>query len=415
MDWSLYQLTGSYFAKPRYEKRWHGREEWVCFSRAIPDVRLFPFERIKKVSGQMLWDPQSYFFDYGHPQGYFPLGEHIEMQLAKEGVNTGAGRNDVVICSGFQVGLNMLLQLLLEPGDSVAVEDPTFNSILNLLAARKIPCHGIPLEPDGMDVDYLERVLEREQPRLIITIPTLHNPTGVTMSTEKRLRLLELAQRHGVPIIEDYWSMMLGQDGRREPSLKTLDAGGHVIQLGSFSKAFLPGTRVAWACLPGGISTSFVKAKRALDRSDSYFLQTLVYEFIRKGYMDLHCRKVDRIYRARRDLMDELMRQHFPSAVSWKKPAGGFSFWVSLPPPLTSRELLEAAIKHGVEFNVGNYFYVDRRESNNLRLAFSTLTQPQIRQGIRRLGRVMSELLGTGAVRPEGRALPEAASVREIS
>ena len=415
MDWEPYQLTGSYFAKPIYEKRWHGQDEWISFSRAIPDVRLFPFERIKKVSGQMLWDPQSYFFDYGHPQGYFPLVEHVEMQLAKEGVPTGAGLNDVVICSGFQVALSLLLQLLLEPGDCVAVEDPTFNSILNLLAARKAPCRGIPMEPDGMDVDYLERVLERDKPRLIITIPTLHNPTGAVMSREKRLRLLELAQRHSVPIIEDNWSMMLGLDGRREPSLKTLDGGGHVIQVGSFSKAFLPGTRVAWACLPGGISTSLVKAKRAFDRSDSYFLQTLVYEFIRKGFMDLHCRKVDRIYKARRELMDEVMRQHFPSEVGWKKPPGGFSFWASLPAPHTSEQLLEKAIKHGVEFNIGNYFYVDRRATGNLRLAFSTLTQPQIRQGIRRLGRVLSDLLGTSAVRPEGRALPESAQRRVSS
>jgi 2-aminoadipate transaminase len=266
----------------------------------------------------------------------------------------------------------------------------------------------VPVEHDGMDVDYLERLLEREQPRLIITIPTLHNPTGATMSEAKRLRLLELAQRHNVPIIEDYWCMMLGYEGKREPSLKTLDAGSHVIQLGSFSKAFLPGTRVAWAVLPGDISSSLVRAKRALDRSDSFFLQTLVYEFIRKGFMDLHCRKVDRIYRARLDLVDELMRQHFPSEVSWKKPAGGFCLWATLPPHLGSSELLKRSIAQGVEFNTGNYFYVDRRESNNLRLAFSTLTQPQIRQGIKRLGQVITEFIDQegGARRSQPGAAP---------
>jgi 2-aminoadipate transaminase len=205
-------------------------------------------------------------------------------------------------------------------------------------------------------------------------------------------------------VIEDHWAMLLGPEGKREPSLKNLDSGGHVIQIGSFSKVFLPGTRVAWTLLPGPIGVSFIKLKRALDRSDSYFLQTLVYEFIKKGYMDLHSRKVERIYRARRELMDEVMRLHFPHEVTWKMPPGGFSFWVSLPElsrgGLSSNELLERAIKQGLEFAPGSYFYTDRRESVNLRLAFSTLTQPQIRQGIRRLGGVMQQALKETGRRP---------------
>ena len=249
------------------------------------------------------------------------------------------------------------------------------------------------MEHDGMDVDYLERLLARQKPKLIITIPSLHNPTGVSLSRAKMERLLQLAQRHGVPVVEDQWAMMLGHEGKHEPPLKALDEGGHVIQVGSFSKAFLPGTRVAWVVLPRKLGVSFTKTKRAMDRSDSYFLQTLVYEFIRKGFMDLHCRKVERIYRGRRELMDELMRQHFPSEASWKKPGGGFSFWVGLPERMTSRELLKLAIERGVEFAPGNYFFVDGRDTNYLRLAFSTLTQPQIRQGIKRLGAVITETL----------------------
>jgi 2-aminoadipate transaminase len=393
MDWHPYTLEGRFFGMPRYREQWDGKEEWINFSRAIPDVKLFPFDRIKKVSSQMLWNPKAYFFDYGHPQGFQPLIEYIEQRLAKEGIYTESGRNDIVITSGFQLSLNLLLSLLLRPGDLVAVENPTFTSILNLLTAKGIPHRGIPMEHDGMDVDYLERLLSREKPRAIITIPTLHNPTGTTMSREKRERLIQLAQRFAVPVIEDNWSMLLGYEERREPSLKTLDQGGHVIQIGSFSKCFLPGTRVAWVVLPGDISVSLIKAKRALDRSDSYFLQTMVYEFILKGYFDLHCRKVDRIYRARRELMDELMQQQFPSDVSWKRPAGGFTFWVSLPHRMSSLELLQQSIKTGVEFAPGNYFYVDRRDSPSMRLAFSTLTQPQIRLGIRRLGNVIRQAL----------------------
>jgi 2-aminoadipate transaminase len=402
IDWSAYQIDGSYFGMPRHAEKWQGDEEWISFARAIPDVRLFPFERIKKVSSQMLWDPKAYFFDYGRPQGYLPLLDYLEARLAREGV-TVAGRSVVVICSGFQVTLNLLLSLLLKPGDIVAVEDPTFNTVLNLLDARAIPHRGIPMEHDGMDVDYLERLLAspnaRERPKLIFTIPTLHNPTGVTMSRAKRERLIALSQKFHVPVIEDNWAMLLGMDGRMEPSLRALDGGDEVIQIGSFSKAFLPGTRVAWAVVPKEIAVSFTKAKRGMDRSDSYFLQTLVHEFIKKGYMDLHCRKVERIYRARRELTDELMRAHFPSDVSWKRPQGGFSFWINLPQWQDSGELLKTAVRFGVEFSQGNYFYVGRRNSNNFRLAFSTLTQPQLRQGIKRLGLALQQALEERRVR----------------
>jgi 2-aminoadipate transaminase len=252
------------------------------------------------------------------------------------------------------------------------------------------------MEHDGLDVEYLARVMQRDKPRLLITSPTLHNPTGVTMSTEKRQALLALAQKHNLAIIEDNWSMLLGQEGRREPSLKTLDKGGHVVQIGSFSKSFLPGTRIAWIVVPGGLGVSLVKAKRALDRSDSYFLQTLVHEFIKKGYMDLHCRKVDRIYRARLELTDELMRQHFPAGLSWKRPAGGFTFWVRLPGLMSSEQLLGRAVEAGMDFAPGSYFNVGRRDSQHFRLAFSTLTQPQLRQGLRRLGRVIEEAIAEG-------------------
>lgn len=393
MDWGPYQLDGRFFGMPRHSEKWTGKEEWINFSRAIPDVRLIPFDRIKKVSSQMLWDPKSYFFDYGHPQGYQPLVNYLETSLAKDGLPISEGRNDVVISSGFQSALNLLLTIMLEPGDKVVVENPTFTSILNMLTARKIPHIGVPMEHDGMDMDFLERVIAKDKPKLIITIPTLHNPTGYTMSLEKRERLILLAQKYNIPIIEDYWSIMLDYEGMRFPSLKILDTGNHVIQICSMSKSFLPGTRVAWVVLPGKISVSFSKAKRAMDRTDSYFLQTMVFEFIKKGYMDLHCRKVDRIYRGRRDLMAELMKQHFPSEASWKHPAGGFTYWVTMPPRCNSQDLLKRALKVGIEFAPGSFFYVDRRDSSSFRLAFSTLTQPQLRQGVKRLGKVIVEMV----------------------
>ncbi len=404
MDWGDYSIPAAWFRMPAHYQNWQGSEEWISFSRAIPDAKLFPFERIKKVSSQMLWDPQAYFFDYGNPQGYLPLCEYIEMQQARDGLNVADGRNDFVVCSGFQSALNLLLTILLKPGDMVVVENPTFNAIINLLEARGIPHRGIPMEHDGMDIDYLERLVEKEKPRLLITIPTMHNPTGVTMSREKRQRLMAIAQKHNMPVIEDNWAMLLGYEGEHQPSLKSMDGGGNVIQIGSFSKAFLPGSRVAWVVIPSDLAMTFIIAKRSMDRSDSYFLQTLVHEFIKKGYMDLHCRKVDRIYKARRELMDEVMRQHFPAEVSWKRPRGGFSYWVALPPGYSSKDLLREAVQSGMDFAPGNYFHVGREDSGNFRLSFSTLNQSQIRQGVRRLGTVIRRVLADSANQKSNRS-----------
>lgn len=394
MDWGPYQIGGEYFFMPPYRALWKGPEEWISFSRAIPDPRLFPFERIKKVASQMLWDPKAYFFDYGHPQGYPPLLEQLSLRLSKEGIDTSeSSPNGLVICSGFQIALNLLLTMLIRPGQAVAVEDPTFNSILNLLEARGIPHHGVPMEADGMDVSHLERLAAKHKLGAIVTIPTLHNPTGITMSREKREALVALAQKHGIPVIEDYWAVFTAVDGRREPSLKTLDQGGHVIQIGSFSKSFLPGTRVAWVVTPDALGNQLTKAKRALDRSDSYFLQTLVHEFIRKGYFDLHLRKVERLYKARRELMNELLRTHLPAEASWKEPRGGLTYWVTLPHGLSGESLLEEAVKHGIDFAPGSFFSLGHKDTGHLRLAFSTLTQPQLRQGVKRLGAAAAEFL----------------------
>jgi DNA-binding transcriptional MocR family regulator len=398
MDWEPYRIKGDYFRIPAYELSWKGPDEWICFSRAIPDPRLFPFERIKKVASQMLWDPKAYFFDYGHPQGFPPLLEQLSLRLSKEGIDTSdSSQNGLAICSGFQLALNLLLTILIKPGQAVAVEDPTFNSILNLLEARGIPHHGVPMEADGMDVSYLDRLATKHKLGAIVTIPTLHNPTGICMSREKRLALIALAQRHGIPVIEDYWSLFTSMDGKGEPSLKTLDEGGHVIQIGSFSKSFLPGTRVAWVVLQERLGSEFTRAKRALDRSDSFFLQTLVYEFIRKGYFDLHLRKVERIYKARRELMGELLRTHMPTEASWQQPSGGLTYWVKLPEGLSGEALLAEAVTQGIDFAPGSYFSVGHKDTNHIRLAFSTLTQPQLRQGIRRLGIAAAKLMNSSS------------------
>jgi DNA-binding transcriptional MocR family regulator len=391
MDYCSFEFSGEGFALPQYYKKWKGPQEYISFAKALPDPRQFPFGRIKKISSNLLWYPQEFFFDRGHPQGHQPLVEHLEQTLSRELIDMSPGVNEVVICAGFQVGLNMLLTLLHRPGTAVAVENPTYASILNCLIARKLPYVPVPVERDGMDVDYLTKRVEREKVGLIVTVPTLHNPTATVMSAEKRRALLALAQKHNIPIIEDAWSMFLPAEGLALPTLKAEDRGGHVFLIGSFSKSFLPGLRIGFVCTPGEMAVSLVKLKRATERSDSFFLQALLLDFIKKGYMDLHVRKMARVYAERRRATQEAMREHFPRDFRWEEPPGGFYFWVEMPPKLQSMPLLEHCVQRGVEFAPAKLFFAEKRDANYLRLAYSMLTKSQIREGIERLGGAIIE------------------------
>jgi len=396
MDWHEYAFRGEGFALPRYYEKWKGEEPYVSFAKALPDPRQFPFGRVKRIASQLLWEPREFFFDYGHPQGYAPLVEHLEEALARDRVDMREGTNEVVLVNGFQSGFNLLLTLLYRADTVLAVENPTYASILNCLIARRLPYVGIPMEADGMDVDYLASVLKKAKVSAIVTIPDLHNPTGAMMSREKRQRLIRLAQRHSVPIIEDAWAFFLRSDGLRLPSLKALDSGGHVFLVGSFSKSFLPGLRLGFICTPAEIALSLVKLKRATEQSDSHFLQVLLLSFIQKGYMDLHLRKMARIYRERTTAMETAMREHLPKSFRWQKPAGGFSFWVEMPEKLLSVPLLQRAVEHGVDFASSNFFYHDKQDSHFIRLAFSMLTQQEIRSGMKRLGDAISTFRAGG-------------------
>ncbi len=388
MDWARYFFNGEGFAIPRYYEDWKGEERYISFAKALPDPKQFPFGRIKKIVSQLLWNPREFFFDRGHPQGYQPLVSYLEEVLARDKIDMRPGVNEVVVCSGFQVALNLLFTLLIRDRETVYVENPTYASILNSLIARGIPHIGVPMEKDGMDLDFLKRRIRETKGKVgaVITIPTLHNPTGVMMSRQKREGLIELAQEFGFPVIEDAYAFFLELDAERLPTLKAHDSGGNVFLVGSFSKSFLPGLRIGFICTPGKIATSLVKLKRALDQSDSFFLQTILLEFIRKGYMDLHLRKMARINRERRDVMESSIQENLPKDFHWQTPYGGFSFWVEMAKTLKSKHLLEYTVKEGVDFAPANLFFVGKKDANYMRLAFSQLTQEDIRIGVSRLG-----------------------------
>ncbi len=399
MRWEPYFFRSEFFGLP-VSKRSTGL---IRFTSAYPDPGLFPFERIKQVASNMLWDPKEYFFDIGHPQGYQPLVEHLEKEMALAGVPLAEGENDIILTGGFQRALALVLDFLVQPGQKVAIEAPSYSGILNLLISRRIGYVPIPVDVKGMDTEYLAGVLQRGEVQAIITIPTFHNPTGVTLVPERREHLLRLAMKHRVPVIEDDWGRLLHYEGPAAPPLKARDRGGYVIHIGTFSKVFLPGLRLGWITCPAQISVPLLRAKMGSDQSDSYFNQVLLHELIVKGHFARHLRRSLKEYKKRRDAMCQGLTQHLPPGCRFSTPAGGFSIWLELPQGINSMPLLTLAREAGVDFVPAAFLDPDRRDAPALRLSFSRNSTENIETGVRILCSVIAdccerpELLAQGA------------------
>jgi DNA-binding transcriptional MocR family regulator len=390
MRWEPYFFRSEFFLNPVAKAR---TGTPIRFTQAYPDPALFPFDRIKQVATTMLWYPKEFFFDMGHPQGYQPLVEYLEKEMALAGVPMAEGENEIILTGGFQRALSIVIDRLLKPGQKVAIESPTYTGILNFLMAKEIDFVAIPMEKDGMDTDYLAGVLGRGEVRAIITIPTFHNPTGITMSQAKREHLIRLAARHRVPIIEDDWGRMLRYEGEAVPPLKAMDPGGYVVHIGTFSKSFLPGLRIGWITTPAVMGVPFVRAKLGSDSGDSFFLQALLYEFILKGHFAKYQRKAIKEYKRRRNAMCKALGECLPKGCSFIVPQGGFTVWVELPNFMRSLPLVSLASESGVDLLPSTFCMPDRQDAPAVRLSFSRNTVEDIEAGVRILCSVIADCI----------------------
>jgi GntR family transcriptional regulator/MocR family aminotransferase len=389
MNWEKYFFGSDFFGMPVGAKN----QKLIRFTQASPDPALFPLERIKQVSASMLWTPQAFFFDRANPQGYQPLVEHIEKEMALAGVPMAAGQNDVILTGGFQRALSLLIDYLIRDGQKVAIEAPCFTQLLNLLIAKRVGYVPIPVDGQGMDTEYLAGVLARGEVQAVITIPTFHNPTGVCMSRERREHLLRLAEQYRVPVIEDDWGRLLRYEGEDDRPLKALDEGWYVIHIGSYSKCLLPGLRIGWITCPSAVAQQLVCAKLGADNSDSQFLQVLLHNFIEGSHFHRHIRHTVKQYRKRRDAMCDTLARCLPSGCRYRQPQGGFSVWLELPSHLRSMPLLKMARERGVDFFPAAFMMPDRYDTNALRLCFSRLKEEDIQRGTQVLCEVIADAM----------------------
>ena len=360
----------------------------ICFT-GVGDPRQFPVKDFLKAIQAVVRRDGVEALEYGKfGSGFQPLRQTIAHVLASQGVHTHP--DQVLITSGSQQALALVCQALLKPGDTILVESPTYNLALELFRASGLKIAGIPVDEHGMQVELLERLLQQYHPKLIYTIPNFHNPTGTCLSGARRRALLELARCYNVPILEDDYAGDLRYDGRAQPAITALDPSGGVIYAGTFSKMLMPGLRLGFLLADGPVFRRLLYGKWVNDLTTSTLIQRTLDEYVTVGRYQAHLRRSCRINRVRRDAMLAAMRRYLPQEVHYDVPQGGLYIWLRLPAGMSALELLPLALKAGVEFTPGSWFFpVPAEGAPYLRLNFATQPPDRIEEGIRRLGAVM--------------------------
>lgn len=372
----------------------------ISFAGGLPAPELFPREQIKAATAHVLDEQGWQALQYSITEGYPPLREMIVRHMRRYGIKCTI--DNVLITAGSQQALDLIGKILIDPGDKILVEVPTYLGALQAWNAYLAEYVTIPMDDEGMCVDEMASILRKERIKFIYALPNFQNPSGITLSRERRIELVRLANEYGVPIVEDDPYGQLRYEGEHEPPLIVLDTQGrpdecngalvnsNVIYLSTFSKTLCPGFRVAWMVGPREVIARAVQAKQGSDLHTGTFAQMVAYETARGGFLDRHVREIRKVYRERRDLMLALMEKHFPPGVTWTRPKGGLFLWVRLPEGMDSTALLERAIEQKVAFVPGSAFYPHSGGENAMRINFSYMPPDLIEEGIRRLATAIS-------------------------
>lgn len=360
----------------------------------VGDPHQFPVNDLFKSLKQIIQEEGVMALAYGDMSGgYAPLRETVAHILASQGIQ--AYPANVLITSGSQQALALVCHVLLQPGDVILVEKPTYNFALELFRALNLKIVGIPIDAQGMQVEMVEYLLQKYHPRLIYTIPNFQNPSGMCLSGPRRRQLAALADQYNVPVLEDDFVGDLRYDGRTLPAIKALAPHGQVIYVGTFSKMLMPGLRVGFLVAAGPVFSRLVAYKRAHDLTTSAFMQRALDRYVTVGRYQTHLRRSCRLYRQRRDAMLTAVARHLPADIQVNPPEGGLFVWLRLPENISSLQLLPLARAEGVDFAPGTRFFPDYVEGEPyLRLNFAIQTPEAIDEGIRRLAIAWQRLGG---------------------
>jgi 2-aminoadipate transaminase len=370
------------------------RPEVISLAGGLPDTSTFPPDTFAAVAGRIASESCARALQYGPTEGLAETKQCIVEVMEADGMR--AEPEDVLVTTGGQQVIDLVTKTLIDPGDVVIAEGPTYPGAVPVFSSYEADVVQIDMDSDGMRIDLLEEALDRldregRQPKFIYTVPSFQNPAGVTMSLPRRKRLVEVAHERELLVLEDNPYGLLRYEGAPNPPLFSLDGGVYVMYLGTFSKILSPGIRLGWVVAPPPVLEKINLGKQAADLCTSTLSQLMVQAYFQESRWRDYVESLTEIYRARRDTMLDALAEFFPRQAEWTRPGGGLFIWATLPEFIDTTDLLARALRDNVAFVPGEAAYLDGRGRNSMRLNFSGSNEEAIREGIRRIGEVVKE------------------------
>ncbi|MFZ1086501.1 MAG: PLP-dependent aminotransferase family protein [Terracidiphilus sp.] len=357
--------------------------EIISFAGGLPAPELFPVAEISAAAERVLREGGPGALQYGPSEGFLPLRECCAEESRRRGIRCTA--DDILITTGSQQPLDLVSKIFLDAGDCVLTESPTYMAALQAFQCYEVRFAAVPTDENGLIPEALPELIERERPKFLYTIPSFQNPTGVTLTAERRKKLYEIAVRYGLVVLEDDPYGALRYAGQPIPPVKSLDTEGLVIYLSTVSKTIAPGLRIGWVVASEEIRRKLTIVKQAADLHTSSLDQRIAHRYLTDFDSDAHVERIRRAYGERFAIMDAALRETMPPSFTWTHPEGGMFLWVTCPAGVDTCELMLEALKHKVLFVPGRDFFPDASGRRFMRLNFSNASPEQIRKGIGRL------------------------------
>jgi 2-aminoadipate transaminase len=389
------------------------RDEVISLAGGLPDTSTFPPDSYAALMGQVAAESCARALQYAPTEGLEVVKRCILDVMGAEGMH-GVDMDEILVTTGGQQVIDLVCKTLIDPGDVIVAEAPTYPGAVPTFCAYQADVVQVAMDRDGMRVDEMEATLDRleaegRRPKFIYTVPTFQNPAGVTMALARRERLVRIADERELLVLEDNPYGLLRYEGEPVPTLRALDGGEFVIYLGTFSKILSPGIRLGWAVAPRPVLAKMNIGKQAADLCSSSMTQHFVAAYFDDGRWQEYVRSLAEIYRRRRDTMLDALAEHLPPEAEWTHPAGGLFVWATLPDYIDTTDLLARALQENVAFVPGRAAFLDGRGGSSMRLNFSGVSQDEIREGVRRIGKIVREQVGLygtliGGQAPSGQA-----------
>lgn len=372
--------------------------EIISFAGGLPAPELFPVEKIQAAANQVFQEKGMTALQYGSSKGIPELRKIVAERLKQDGITVD--EEQIMISTGSQQVLDLTSKMFINEGDTVIVEQPTYLCALDVFKSYGANLVSVEMDEDGMKLDMLEEALQANpNTKLIYTIPTFQNPTGRTLSLERRKKLAQLAVEYDVLVLEDNPYGAVRFEGEALPTVRSFDETGHVIYTSTFSKILAPGLRLGWVVAPLELINKYTIMKQSVDLHSDQLAQYIVATFFKNNDIDNHIAKITALYKERKDLMMTAIKKYFPETVSYSQPEGGMFIWMEVPGITDTQELFDRCIQNNVAFVPGEPFYCDEVVPGTFRLNYSNMPEEQIELGMKRLAQAIDEVLAQSAAR----------------